>query len=71
MQIKSRYTSLFVIFLSITSTILSWDGRYEGGDIAGARRSFRGPNPIDLWGGFNGFFMATYRILFSRGDCGY
>lgn len=59
MQIKSRYTSLFVIFLSITSTILSWDGRYEGGDIAGARRSFRGPNPIDLWGGFNGFFYGN------------
>ena len=59
MRIKSRYTSLFIIFLSITSTILSWDGKYEGGDIAGARRSFRGQNPIDLWGGFNGFFYGN------------
>jgi hypothetical protein len=59
MQIKSRYTSLFIICLSITSTILSWDGSYEGGDIAGARRSFLGQNPIDLWGGFSGFFYGN------------
>jgi len=59
MQIKSRYNSLFIICLSITSTILSWDGSYEGGDIAGARRSFLGQNPIDLWGGFSGFFYGN------------
>jgi hypothetical protein len=59
MQIKPRYTSLFIIILSITSTILSWDGKYEGGDIAAARRSFRSQNPIDLWGGFNGFFYGN------------
>ncbi len=57
-QIKSRYTSLFIICLSAASTIFSWDGSYEGGDIAGARRSFLGQNPIDLWGGFSGFFYG-------------
>jgi hypothetical protein len=56
---KSRYTSLSIILLSITSAFLSWDGSYEGGDIAGARRSFRGQTPIDLWGGFSGFFYGN------------
>jgi hypothetical protein len=60
MQIKSRHTFLSIIFLSITSTIFSWDGSYEGGDIAAARRSFLGQNPIDLWGGFSGFFLRQY-----------
>ena len=59
MPIKSRYTSLFIICLSVATTIFSWDGSYEGGDIAGARRSFRGQNPIDLWGGFSGFFYGN------------
>ena len=59
MLIKSRYTPLFIICLSAASTIFSWDGSYEGGDIAGARRSFLGQNPIDLWGGFSGFFYGN------------
>lgn len=68
MQIKSRYTSLFLIFLSITSTVLSWDGSYEGGDIAAARSSFQGQNPIDLWGGFSGFFYGNIpNFIFSWG----
>jgi len=59
MQMKSRHTFLSIIFLSLTSTIFSWDGSYEGGDIAAARRSFLGQNPIDLWGGFSGFFYGN------------
>jgi hypothetical protein len=59
MQIRSRYTSLFIVCLSLVSTVLSWDGSYEGGDIAGARRSFLSQNPIDLWGGFSGFFYGN------------
>jgi hypothetical protein len=59
MQIKPRYTTLIIIGLSTLLTIFSWDGNYEGGDIAGARRSYIGQNPIDLWGGFNGFFYGN------------
>jgi len=59
MQIKSRYTSLIISCLSLSSTIFSWDGSYEGGDIAAARRSFLSQNPIDLWGGFSGFFYGN------------
>jgi hypothetical protein len=59
MQIKFRYTFLFIFCLSAASAIFSWDGSYEGGDIAGARRSFLGQNPIDLWGGFSGFFYGN------------
>lgn len=59
MQMKPRLTDLFIIVLSVISVIFSWDGSYEGGDIAGARRSYLSQNPIDLWGGFNGFFYGN------------
>lgn len=68
MRMRSRYTSLCIIFLSITSTIFSWNGSYEGGDIAAARRSFLGQNPIDLWGGFSGFFYGNIpNLIFPWG----
>ena len=59
MQMKPRLTNLYIIVLSVISIIFSWDGSYEGGDIAGARRSYLSQNPIDLWGGFNGFFYGN------------
>lgn len=68
MRIKPQKISLSIIILSISSTIFSWDGNYEGGDIAGARRSFLSENPIDLWGGFNGFFYGNIpNIVFPWG----
>jgi len=59
MRLKPRFIFLFIVFLSVATIVLSWNGNYEGGDIAGARRSFLGQNPIDLWGGFSGFFYGN------------
>ena len=68
MQTKPRHTDQFIVFLSIISTIFSWNGSFEGGDIAAARRSFLGENPIDLWGGFNGFFYGNIpNLIFPWG----
>lgn len=47
--------SLFSIFISWSS----WTGNYEGGDIAAARKSYLGSSPIDIWGGFSGFFYGN------------
>jgi hypothetical protein len=67
-QTEPRHTAQFIVFLSIISTIFSWDGSFEGGDIAAARRSFLGENPIDLWGGFNGFFYGNIpNLIFPWG----
>jgi hypothetical protein len=47
--------SIFCIFISWSS----WTGNYEGGDIAAARKSYLGSSPIDIWGGFSGFFYGN------------
>ena len=68
MQAKPRHTDQFIVFLSIISPVFSWNGSFEGGDIAAARRSFLGENPIDLWGGFNGFFYGNIpNLIFPWG----
>ena len=68
MDAKPRNTALFIVCLSIISTIFSWDGSFEGGDTAAARRSYLGENPIDLWGGFNGFFYGNIpNLIFPWG----
>lgn len=41
------------------SGVSSWDGSYEGGDIAAARRSYLGNSPIDIWGAFSGYFYGN------------
>lgn len=48
-----------IVCLSIATLIFSWDGSYEGGDIAAARRSYLGENPIDIWGAFSGIFYGN------------
>ena len=50
----------FIIsILSVSAAFFGWRGDFEGGDIAVARRSFRGDFPIDLWGSFGGFFYGS------------
>lgn len=58
MRLNPRRYLLSIPALTLISGALSWDGNYEGGDIAAARASYRGDQPIDLWGGFSGFFYG-------------
>jgi hypothetical protein len=51
-----------IILLSFLCTLISWSswtGDFEGGDIAAARKSYLGSSPIDIWGGFSGFFYGN------------
>ena len=45
--------------MTFTIGVASWDGKYNGGDIALARFSYRGEYPIDIWGGFSLFFYGN------------
>lgn len=58
MRSNSRRYLISIPALTLISGAFSWDGNYRGGDIAAARGSYRGDQPIDLWGGFSGFFYG-------------
>lgn len=59
MQLKYYSKFVPIIFTGVITGILSWDGSYEGGDIAAARRSYLGDSPIDIWGAFSGYFYGN------------
>ena len=61
-RIKSEFVIL--IFLSTMISWSSWTGNYEGGDIAAARKSYLSFYPIDIWGGFSGFFYGNVPNFF-------
>jgi hypothetical protein len=57
-----------ILVIGVFSGVLSWDGSYEGGDIAAARRSYLGNSPIDIWGAVSGFFYGNLPdVVFSWG----
>ena len=56
---KQKESKAIILVLSILAAFFGWHGNFEGGDIAGARRSFLGDSPIDLWGSFSGFFYGS------------
>jgi len=53
-----------IIVIGIISGVLSWDGEFDGGDIAAARKSYLGDSPIDIWGAFSGFFYGNFPNVF-------
>jgi len=61
MKAVSKYNSeiLAVIASALLISMSSWRGDFEGGDIAAARKSFLSDSPIDIWGGFSGFFYGN------------
>ena len=61
-RIKSE--CVILIFLSTMISWSSWTGNYEGGDIAAARKSYLSFYPIDIWGGFSGFFYGNVPNFF-------
>lgn len=57
---KDGKLELAILFFScILISWSSWTGDFEGGDIAAARKSYLGSSPIDIWGGFSGFFYGN------------
>lgn len=61
-HIKSEFVIL--VFFSIMISWSSWTGNFEGGDIAAARKSYLSFYPIDIWGGFSGFFYGNFPDFF-------
>lgn len=57
--LKINWKIFTILLFGFTNMIFSWKGDYEGGDIANARRSYLGSEPIDLWGAWSGFFYAN------------
>lgn len=58
-MIKLKSTNSFIYAISIIAISVSLKNNYEGGDINLARLSYLGNSPIDLWGGFSGFFYGN------------
>lgn len=58
-MIKLKSTNSFIYAISIIAISVSLKNDYEGGDINLARLSYLGNSPIDLWGGFSGFFYGN------------
>ena len=61
-RFSRKNDSLEFLVLSVSCIFISWSswtGNYEGGDIAAARKSHLGSSPIDIWGGFSGFFYGN------------
>ena len=44
---KQKESKAIILVLSIFAAFFGWHGNFEGGDIAGARRSFLGDSPVD------------------------
>jgi len=61
-RIRSELAILVVLSAMISWS--SWTGDYEGGDIAAARKSYLSFYPIDIWGGFSGFFYGNVPNFF-------
>ena len=57
-NIRQRENKVIILFISVFALFFGWQGNFEGGDIAAARRSFLGVAPIDLWGSFSGLFYG-------------
>jgi len=53
-----------IYVFSILISLSSWVGDFEGGDIAAARKSYLSSSPIDIWGGFSGFFYGNLPNLY-------
>ena len=63
-MIKLKSTNSFIYAISIIAISVSLKNNYEGGDINLARLSYLGNSPIDLWGGFSGFFYGNIPNIF-------
>lgn len=61
-RLSVKHIKLEVVIVLLFSTMISWSswtGNFEGGDIAAARKSYLSFSPIDIWGGFSGFFYGN------------
>jgi hypothetical protein len=55
---RQQENKVVILIISLFAIFFGWQGNFEGGDIAGSRRSFLGVAPIDLWGSFSGLFYG-------------
>jgi hypothetical protein len=63
-KLKIDLQSILISLMGMLTAFFSWDGNYEGGDIALARSSFLGEETIDLWGSISGLFYGYLPNLF-------
>jgi hypothetical protein len=54
-----KRSTIMLIIMGVAIGAASWDGKYNGGDIALARFSYRDDYPIDIWGGFSLLFYGN------------
>jgi hypothetical protein len=59
MTLKIDWKISTILLFGFANLIFAWQGDYEGGDIANARRSYLGSEPIDLWGAWSAFFYGN------------
>lgn len=68
MMKKFRYKvekrTFVLLLMSVGIFISSWNGEYNGGDIALARFSYNSNHPIDIWGGFSLLFYGNIPNFF-------
>jgi hypothetical protein len=64
MTLKIDWKISTILLFGFANLIFAWQGDYEGGDIANARRSYLGSEPIDLWGAWSGFFYGNLPHVF-------
>lgn len=68
LEIFKNFEIPLIYVFALLIPISSWMGDFEGGDIAAARKSYLSSSPIDIWGGFSGFFYGNIpETFFSWG----